>query len=48
MIANFEQGNPAIFIRNYNQNQGLIEIDTRALDEDDLDIIVKRIKVFNT
>lgn len=48
MIANFEQGNPAIFTRNYNQNQGLIEIDTRALDEDDLDIIVKRIKEFNT
>ena len=44
LIKELESGNPAIFTRNYLQNQGTIEVDTRALSHEEMDIIIQKIK----
>lgn len=46
LIQFLEAGNPAIYTRNYLQNQGTIEIDTRALTNIDMDIIIQKVKEY--
>ncbi|NLW15449.1 MAG: DgaE family pyridoxal phosphate-dependent ammonia lyase [Erysipelothrix sp.] len=44
LIQNLEEGNPAIYTRNYQSNQGIVEFDTRALTPKDIEYIIHRIK----
>lgn len=44
IIREFEKGDPAIFTRNYLVNDGVIEIDTRSLDDSDMQTIIKKLK----
>lgn len=44
IIKEFEKGNPAIFTRNYLVNDGVVEIDTRSLNDSNMQTIVKKLK----
>lgn len=38
-----EEGDPAIYIRNHQINNGILEFDIRQIDSDEMDIIVERL-----
>jgi len=42
VVKQLESGDPAIYTRNYQANNGIIEFDIRSVNEDEMDIIVKR------
>lgn len=46
LIHYLESGNPAIFTRNYLQNQGIIEIDPRAITHQEMEIIIEKVKEY--
>lgn len=44
VTAALKAGNPAIYTREYRANEGIIEFDIRAVDQDEMDQIVARLK----
>lgn len=43
IVSILEDGDPAIYTRNYLLNQGIIEIDLRSIDEESLEFVITRI-----
>ncbi|AMC94580.1 L-seryl-tRNA selenium transferase [Erysipelothrix larvae] len=46
LISSMKQQNPAVYTREYYANQGIIEFDVRALNQDDMRIITQYIESF--
>ncbi|EUJ33419.1 L-seryl-tRNA(Sec) selenium transferase [Listeria floridensis FSL S10-1187] len=44
VIAELKKENPAIYTREYQANNGIIEFDVRAVDKTEMNLIVKRLK----
>lgn len=43
VIDKLKSGNPAIYTREYRSNEGIIEFDIRAVNEDEMDVIIDKL-----
>ena len=44
VVKELKNNDPAIYTREYRANEGIIEFDIRALDSEEMNLIVERLK----